>query len=406
MKNITTIFIIFLCSIFCFADTWEQSHRQSTKIESWQEITAKGTEKPEERFDHGMVRYNDKYYITCGSIESTEEAVGDIWEMDITHPNKTFTQIYTPDSTHEFKSTYGHATLVLDDKLYVLFGYMYDNNDREQISGIFTYDLTESSQTWVREYDPKIANDDFVARRDFAAAVIDDKIYVFGGSKIPYHLITDPDQIFGSFSYDTDKQNWVFESIELEQNENAPSARDYHSMVAIDNTLYIFGGKGEDDTLLNDLWKYDVSGKIWEKIDTRQEETPEARCDHTMHANGNKEFWILGGYNDDNYLKDLWQFNIAEKKWTRKKDAPVSFARHTSALQEGKNMKIYVWGGDTDNHVSLPADTIYEYKYTVKEDEEDEEEKIKVKGHSSCGLLGIEFIILALLCQRIKMRRK
>jgi len=72
-------------------------------------------------------------------------------------------------------------------------------------------------------------------------------------------------------------------------------------------------------------------------------------------------------------------------------------------------MKIYVWGGDTDNHVSLPADTIYEYTYTVKEDEEDEEdeeEKIKVKGHSSCGLLGIEFIILALLCQRIKMRRK
>ena len=322
MKNIkifSIIFLYFLCSIFCFADIWEGIHGQDKETEGWKEIKVQGTEEeiPKARWGHSMVTYNDQHYIVCGSSTMDGAPLSDIWQMD---SSQTFKKIY--ESNSGFYGTYGHATLVLNNKLYVFFGHM------DPIGAfIYSYDFTATiNQGWKNEYDPNIPQDYFEPRVYFSVATMEDNIYVFGGkSTIENGLITDTNKIFGYFSYSSIDKKWIYHKIILDQNESQPKACYGHSMIAINNILYLFGGwNGQTD--LNTIWEYDrnQARNNWQKIDTGQSESeiPKARSFHTMHANGSKEFWILGGLNGSNYLKDIWKFDIAKNKWIKKWNRP------------------------------------------------------------------------------------
>ncbi|HNZ67445.1 MAG TPA: kelch repeat-containing protein, partial [Planctomycetota bacterium] len=100
MKKIVLFFLCFLCSISCFADTWEGIYTQGTETEPWKEIKVQG-EPPVARHNHSMVAYDGKYYIACGRSEENNR-LSDIWCVDITNPNQTFTKIYESDGSDGF----------------------------------------------------------------------------------------------------------------------------------------------------------------------------------------------------------------------------------------------------------------------------------------------------------------
>ncbi|HRU52817.1 MAG TPA: kelch repeat-containing protein [Planctomycetota bacterium] len=390
-----------------------EEEEEEIETEPWKEIKVQ-SELPVARHNHSMVAYDGKYYIACGRSKE-DTPLSDIWCIDITNPNPTFTKIYESEGSDEFLGVCSHATLVLNNKLYVLFGNMWDDNN-QRIHSIFSYDFTATGteKKWIQEYDATIAEDDFTPRANFAVAAINNDIYVFGGvvAGTSNDLITD-DQIFGYFSYDSDKGTWIFTKIPLSR--NAPQPRKGHSMVSIGDTLYLFGGWDKNSKIkYHTLWKYDKNNNSWQEINTGQSKSkiPAARSSHIMHSHLNKELWILGGQDiHKGFLNDVWKFDIVENKWIEKENAPIDlyFAQAGSVLQEGENMKIYIWGGKKTTEGSsddtfLPADTIYEYTYTDKEEEEEEEEEDNETGKSGCGLLGIEFVILALLS--LKIRRK
>ncbi|HRU51538.1 MAG TPA: kelch repeat-containing protein, partial [Planctomycetota bacterium] len=370
--GIVIFFLCFFCPIFCFADAGEGIREQSTELGTWKTLHVDNI-KPEERYTHSMVSYNGKHYITCGA-DNSYNPNSDIWELDITNNIPTFTKIYTPYSNDELQKANSHATLVWDKKLYVLFGTMRDGTGYPD--SIYSYDFRATTdKKWKREYELEESSSPnyFEPRYNFSAAAIGDKIYVFGGANYQFKLI-DGDQVFGYFSYSSTDEKWTFNKQAL--GADAPEKRHGHSMISINNTLYLFGGSDVvTRTMFKDLWKYEVGQdkNTWEEIKTGQleSEIPEARGMHTMLANGNKEFWILGGYNGNNGLNDVWQFNIKKNKWTKKESAPKCFWFHGSVLQqEEKEMKIYVWGGWTNTRDILPADTIYEYTYIAEEEEE------------------------------------
>jgi len=400
-------FLLFcICCISCLADKWE-------------EIDVKGSKKPEARYGHSVVTYNGQYYIACGT---PDDSIGfsDVWRMNVTDSSQTFTQIYTPKDNDEFQGVRGHATLLFNNKLYVLFGYTnaYNNN-----TCIYSYNFTENK--WTEEYDimktlcldddPFTTRDQFYARCNFAAASISNYIYIFGGEKAANGysdeeraFLIEGDQIFGYFSYSSINGEWTFKKQALRQ--DAPSARYGHSMISIDRTLYLFGGR-DNQTAFNTIWKYSESEKTWEEIDTKQSESdiPEARCFHTMHLHLNKEFWILGGKDiHGKTLNDVWKFDIVKEKWTKYDtvESPISFAKAGSVLQEGKEMKIYIWGGETDTRGMLSQDIIYKYTTTIEDKDKDKDkDKKKDSNTIKCGVLGIEFVILALLFQRMRRRQ-
>jgi len=429
MKKISFTFILcFICSIFCLADTWKDIHGQGTEKEQWKEIKVQGTEKPLERGEYFLVTYNGQHYLACG--KSLLGTSSDIWLMDLTNSTQTFRKIYTSNDNEEFRGQVNPAPFVLNDKLYVLYsGY---NN-----IFIYSYDFTATRKGWIKENSPTSSND-FTPRFGFAVATIDNNIYVFGGYKFvsPIGFVEDA-SIFGYFSYSSKTQEWTFQTIPLDSDpKKIPEPSHSHTMIAINNALYLFGGYGKS-RMLNDLWKYDVSKNAWQKIDTGQPESeiPKARMWHTMHANKNKEIWILGGLNDSNEM--LWEYDIAGNKWIRKESAPISFSCHRSVLQEGKEMKIYIWSGRTTTERGyLTEDTIYEYTYIAAEEEKEIEKKeienkeiekkeiekkeiekkeiekkeiakkIKIKDSFSFELLGIVFVVIIALLSFIILRNK
>jgi len=77
-----------------------------------------------------------------------------------------------------------------------------------------------------------------------------------------------------------------------------PSARRYHSAVAINGLMYVFGGYGGSN--LNDLWVYDPQTDGWTQLTTGAT----ARYIHSAVAIDGR-MYVFGG-NGGGYLNDLW----------------------------------------------------------------------------------------------------
>jgi len=398
--KIIIFFLCMICSISCLADEWKTISLDSNNL-------------PEERMYHSMVEYGGKYYIACGYGFINSKSLADIWCVEMIDSSPMITNIYTPVLNDVFQGTIGHATAVMGSNLYVLFGNM-RNNSNESIHCIYSYDLNIARAEWVKKFDIS-DNSSFITRCQFTAAPVSNKIYIFGGLKTgsgQYGLVNKDGQVFGYFAYNSNNK-LDYEEIKYFAN-GGPEPRYGASMIAIGSTLYLFGGDNAIASY-NDLWEYDTNAKeqVWKKIEPASgSETPPERCCHNMHAHSDKEIWVLGGMNliARGYLNDVWMFDLTTKKWTKKADAPRSFKDFGSVLQAGKNMKIYVWGGLSGEDPYIPSDTVYEYTTGDGGDDDDDDDDDNddnddgETGKSGCGLLGIEFVILALL--GYKMRRK
>ena len=74
-----------------------------------------------------------------------------------------------------------------------------------------------------------------------------------------------------------------------------PSARDGHTMVVLNDKIYIFGGIGNSNSKKNDLYEIDIAYNISTQINDNFTETlPTARIGHTMVTMNNK-IYIFGG---------------------------------------------------------------------------------------------------------------
>lgn len=48
------------------------------------------------------------------------------------------------------------------------------------------------------------------------------------------------------------------------QGRKQPPKRAGHSMVVLNDSLFVFGGKDEDNYKLNDLWEFNLTTNIWQ----------------------------------------------------------------------------------------------------------------------------------------------
>ncbi|KAF8065913.1 protein phosphatase 2C 68 [Scenedesmus sp. PABB004] len=71
----------------------------------------------------------------------------------------------------------------------------------------------------------------------------------------------------------------------------APSSRGLHSMVALRDGLYLFGGAPQSGPMLDDCWRLDLGSMAWE----RRAGGPAARCSAAAAAVGGRYMLIVGG---------------------------------------------------------------------------------------------------------------
>jgi N-acetylneuraminic acid mutarotase len=112
-----------------------------------------------------------------------------------------------------------------------------------------------------------------------------------------------------TWSYDPAANTWT----KVKVAGTVPSARYGMSMEydAVSETVILFGGESEDESLLNDTWSYDPAAKTWTKADT-QFTIPSARVGASMgYDPTNRAVILFGGAGDTGIMNDTWAFQNA-----------------------------------------------------------------------------------------------
>lgn len=99
-------------------------------------------------------------------------------------------------------------------------------------------------------------------------------------------------------------------------------------MVAVDNTLYVFSGRGGTNmsALPEDggLWTFAPTTSTWSFIKPTDSSAPypEARSYHSSTTDTSSRIFIHAGCATSGRLRDFWSFDIRSKTWNQLPEAP------------------------------------------------------------------------------------
>ena len=118
-----------------------------------------------------------------------------------------------------------------------------------------------------------------------------------------------------------------------------PPARYGHGAAESDGKMYILGGMDAEGNTLNDMWKYDPASNAWTQITAVG--APPDRAYHSMVTLPDGKLAVLGGITKANgtYVSrsDLWIFDPVANTWTRGADAPKPiYGASTVVTPDGK----------------------------------------------------------------------
>lgn len=208
----------------------------------------------------------------------------------------------------EFSLKFGHATVVFDDKLWLIGG----------SGGVGENDVwyTSDGVSWIKATE----NAAFSGRLYHTATVFDNKMWVIGG----YDGNHNNDVWFSS-----DGSTWT------KATENvAFSKRNTHTTVVFDNKMWVIGGFDVDNKRKNDVW-YSSDGITW--IQATDAVSFSKRSSHTTTTWGNKMWVIAGGDGVLNHKNDIW-YSSDGSTWTLVTET-IPFSkrgRHTATIFNNK----------------------------------------------------------------------
>ncbi|GIL65022.1 hypothetical protein Vafri_18872 [Volvox africanus] len=146
-----------------------------------------------------------------------------------------------------------------------------------------------------------------VERSSHSITVLGNRILLFGGEH-------DPRVPVGSelYEYSFPDGTWCV----VDAKGEPPTPRVAHASAAVGNKLYIFGGRsglamGEGAS--NDLYVFDPDTCTWARLNG-QGDIPPKRSYHTMTAVANKLF-VFGGCGEEGRLNDLYEYDTTTNTW-------------------------------------------------------------------------------------------
>ncbi|KAJ4846293.1 acyl-CoA-binding domain-containing protein 4 [Turnera subulata] len=242
-----------------------------------------------------------------------------------------------PISGQRPRARYEHGAAVVQDKMYVFGG----NHNGRYLNDLHVLDLR--SWTWSR-VDSKIAAE---SQDSGSPATV---IPCAGHSLIPWgnKLLSiaghtkDPAETIQVKAFDLKSSTWSV----LKTYGKPPVSRGGQSVTLVGTTLVIFGGQDAKRTLLNDLHVLDLETMTWDEIDAVGV-PPSPRSDHAAAVHAERYLLIYGGGSHATCFNDLHVLDLQAMEWTRptqQGDIPSARAGH-AGVTVGENWFI-VGGGD------------------------------------------------------------
>ena len=198
----------------------------------------------------------------------------------------------------------------------------------------------------------RIPTDEFLPRSSHSLSIVKGQMYIFGGEEKPHQIVDNAVHVYTlpqSGSDETDYQAIAATSFDG-ANGPVPEPRSGHTAAVIDDRIYVFGGQGKADLKPLEehgrVWVFDSRMNHWSFLDPQKGTPfPEPRYFHastsTVHPrcapSGSNEderdnsasafddhgtVFIHGGCSGSGRCADVWGFDVAARTWSRYADAP------------------------------------------------------------------------------------
>lgn len=190
----------------------------------------------------------------------------------------------------------------------------------------------------------RLSSDDLPPVRLPGISALDDRLYLFGGRG--------GDETF----FD---EVWIFDNgrvSQLDVDGSAPDPRYGHSQVSVAGQLFVFGGLSKQHgqyTLYDDLWRFDPETAQWSSVDVSG---PSPRYGVAI-AGWEHEFVVFGGrYLTDEWWfhNDTWLFDVETNRWSRIETDSMPGPRYTLGVATTEDA-MYIYGGMVSRY--QPFDT-------------------------------------------------
>ncbi|CAJ1975402.1 unnamed protein product [Sphenostylis stenocarpa] len=258
-----------------------------------------------------------------------------------------------------------HSCSVVGDGLFVFGG----TDGTRQLNDLHILDI--SSHTWIV---PTVRGEAPPAREGHGAAVIGKRLFVFGGCGTS----ADNNDVFYNDLYILNTETYVWMCATT--SGTPPSPRDSHTCSSWRNKLIVVAGEDEHDYYLSDVHVLDTDTLTWSKLRTFGQLLP-PRAGHCTVSLGQTLF-VFGGFSESQSLyNDLYMLDIetgaCSKVVTTTNGPCARFAVAGDCLDPYMNGVLVFLGGCNRNLEAL--DDMY-YLYTgIAWERENRPEKLSLR---------------------------
>ncbi|KAI3676045.1 hypothetical protein L1987_85641 [Smallanthus sonchifolius] len=237
------------------------------------------------------------------------------------------------------KPRYEHAAAVIDDKMHIFGG----NHNGRYLNDLQTLDFR--NWTWSK-VEVKANSEDPVRVTPCAGHSLipwegNKLISIAGHSK-------DASEVVNVKAFDLQTYTWST----MKTYGKPPVSRGGQSVTLVGTNIVIFGGQDGNRTLLNDLHILDLETMTWDEIDTIGV-SPSPRSDHAAAVHAERYLLIFGGGTHATCFNDLHVLDLKTMEWSRPSqqgEIPSPRAGH-AGVTVGESWFI-VGGGDNKSGVS------------------------------------------------------
>nr|KJB45986.1 hypothetical protein B456_007G342000 [Gossypium raimondii] len=249
------------------------------------------------------------------------------------------TWISPPITGQNPKARYQHGAAVLQEKMYIYGG----NHNGRYLGDLHVLDFR--SWTWSKVGTKAVESPSPVNIAPCA-----------GHSLIPWgnkllsiagHM-KDPSETIQVKAFDLQTGTWSM----LNTYGKPPVSRGGQSVNLVGTTLVIFGGQGANRTLLNDLYILDLETMTWDEIDVAGV-APSPRSDHAAAVHAERYLLVFGGSSHATFFNDLHVLDLQTMEWSKPAqlgELPTPRAGH-AGVTIGENWFI-AGGGDNKSGAS------------------------------------------------------
>lgn len=238
-------------------------------------------------------------------------------------------------SANTFSTKLLYGGIILEDWIYI-----FSSEEIATGPSFYQVNLLDPSFSWAFG-SLGLASDGILSKDAYGYCLVNTTLYVFGGiiDSQPKNMLSQLDKLENSVNISKVYHNFI-----------APSSRMHHTLVTIGEYLFLFGGQGDNNEYLNDIWAYDTYWRNWTSVEAHGN-IPAKRSGHASASFGDL-MMIWGGANSNGYLNDLYQYCFQTNTWKLLPTKTlVPSPRKGSCMAVYENI-VLIYGGMTESGVS------------------------------------------------------